>query len=210
MSKPINVLILGAGSVGGYFGSLMYERLPGLHVEFIARGEHLKSIKDNGLRVETGNRQIIVPVDRFFDDTEEITTPDIILVCTKSFDAVPALESIRHKILENTFIIPLCNGLEATEKIRDFFPDNIVTHGCAYINSRITAPGKITNLGKLQRICFGIDWIKLDLLKEFEDQLKLAGIETDCPDHITPVIWEKFAFYFSCRLCLNLPQLHPR
>ena len=50
--------IFGAGGVGGYFGGKLAQA--GEEVIFIARGEHLKAIRESGLRVDSvlGNFKI--------------------------------------------------------------------------------------------------------------------------------------------------------
>ena len=47
----MRVAILGAGSVGGYFGGRLSQA--GEDVVFIARGEHLNAMLTNGLRVDS-------------------------------------------------------------------------------------------------------------------------------------------------------------
>ena len=47
----MRIAIFGSGGVGGYFGALLARA--GHDVSFIARGEHLESIRQQGLRVKT-------------------------------------------------------------------------------------------------------------------------------------------------------------
>ena len=50
-SEDMKVAVIGAGGVGGYFGGLLARA--GHEVTFIARGRHLRAIKEDGLRVES-------------------------------------------------------------------------------------------------------------------------------------------------------------
>ena len=50
-SEDMKVAVIGAGGVGGYFGGLLARA--GHEVTFVARGPHLRAIKDNGLRIES-------------------------------------------------------------------------------------------------------------------------------------------------------------
>ena len=47
----MKIVIVGTGGVGGYFGAKLAKA--GNDVTFIARGEHLKAIKDNGLTIKS-------------------------------------------------------------------------------------------------------------------------------------------------------------
>jgi 2-dehydropantoate 2-reductase len=47
----MNIVIVGAGGVGGYFGAKIAKA--GFDVTFIARGKHFEAIKNNGLKVLT-------------------------------------------------------------------------------------------------------------------------------------------------------------
>lgn len=46
----MKIMIMGAGGVGGYFGSLLQKS--GQDVHYIARGNHLMAMKEHGLRIE--------------------------------------------------------------------------------------------------------------------------------------------------------------
>ena len=51
----MNIVVMGTGGVGGYFGARLANA--GHNVSFIARGKHLEAIKNNGLKIisETGD-----------------------------------------------------------------------------------------------------------------------------------------------------------
>lgn len=52
----MKIAIMGTGGVGGYFGGRLAHA--GREVVFIARGDHLKAIQQNGLRVKA-RREIL-------------------------------------------------------------------------------------------------------------------------------------------------------
>jgi len=49
----MQIAVIGAGGVGGYFGGQLARA--GYDVTFLARGEHLRKIRQNGLRVKSIN-----------------------------------------------------------------------------------------------------------------------------------------------------------
>lgn len=74
------ILIVGIGGVGGYFGGLLahaYESSQDLSICFMARGENLHSIKQNGLLVSNGNIEIHVSPDIISDDRFDFGEVDL-------------------------------------------------------------------------------------------------------------------------------------
>ncbi|MGB5881039.1 MAG: 2-dehydropantoate 2-reductase N-terminal domain-containing protein [Thermoanaerobaculia bacterium] len=51
----MRVAVVGAGGVGGYFGGRL--AVAGEEVTFIARGEHLQALREDGLRVWKASKE---------------------------------------------------------------------------------------------------------------------------------------------------------
>jgi 2-dehydropantoate 2-reductase len=54
----MRIVIFGTGGVGGFFGGRMAQA--GEDVTFIARGEHLRAIKANGLKVDSTEGDFVI------------------------------------------------------------------------------------------------------------------------------------------------------
>ena len=54
----MRVAVMGSGAVGGYFGGRL--AMAGHDVCFIARGEHLRAIRQTGLQVESTKGDFLV------------------------------------------------------------------------------------------------------------------------------------------------------
>src|SRR5262245_55728905 len=54
--QPMRICIYGAGAIGGYLGAMFAEA--GHEVSLVARGEHLKALRSNGLTLEIGGRAL--------------------------------------------------------------------------------------------------------------------------------------------------------
>lgn len=200
MFNKTKIVIAGIGGVGGYFGGLLARCYAGndeIAVYFIARGEHLTQIKNEGLKVIKGEIEFIAKPQLATDDPSEIGIADYIVVCTKNYDLDLLLNQIAPCVGKNTVILPLLNGIIAVEKIRAKFPDNIVPLGCTYIVSAIVKPGLVENLGNKQEIYFGLTNSENTELEKLESLLKFAGIEATLSDQINRLVWEKFIFLSS-------------
>ncbi|MFA6276366.1 MAG: 2-dehydropantoate 2-reductase [Pedobacter sp.] len=200
MTHKTKIVVAGIGGVGGYFGGLLARAYAGnddIEVHFIARGAHLKEIQEHGLTVIKGDIDFLAKPFLATDNAAEIGIADYIILCTKSYDLVEMLNQLTPCIGKETVLLPLLNGVEAVEKIREQFPNHLVPAGCAYIVSAIKEPGVVENMGNRQEIYFGLDNASDERLIVLEDLLKSAGIEATLSANISKLIWEKFIF-LSC------------
>ena len=74
----MRIAIFGTGGVGGYFGAQL--ALAGEEVSFSARGEHLRAIRAQGLRVETHEGEITIQHAQAYEDPTQAGVVDVVLV----------------------------------------------------------------------------------------------------------------------------------
>jgi 2-dehydropantoate 2-reductase len=130
MTTQLKIVIAGIGGVGGYFGGLLARAYAGnddIEVHFIARGAHLKKIQDHGLTVIKGDVDFIAKPFLATDHLTEIGIADYIIICTKSYDLAEMLNQLAPCIGTKTVLLPLLNGVEAVEKIREQFSKSFGT-----------------------------------------------------------------------------------
>jgi len=194
------VCIYGVGGVGGYYGGRIAEafqkdKTKGGEIYFIARGEHLRAIQQNGIIVKTPDRIIKSTPTKATHDVREIPAPDLILLCTKSYDLQGAVEAIKPQTKENTVVIPLLNGVDIYERIRIGLKSGIVLPSCVYLGTHIENPGVISQSGGNGIILSGKDPQFPAYTAESVRQLfKELGIGFEWNDSPYPAVWEKFIF----------------
>lgn len=191
------IIIAGVGGVGGYFGGLLakhYYNDEAIEINFFARGQHLEEIKKNGLKVIKGEKQFIAIPNTSTDNPIELGIANIILICTKSYDLEIVLQQLNPCIDDDTIILPLLNGIDSLEKIKNYYPNNLVLGGCVYVVSRLKQAGVIDNTGNIQTLYFGSENYNNDRLLILENILKNAGIEANLSSDISIIMWEKFIF----------------
>lgn len=195
------IVIVGLGGVGGYFGGLLAKRYvddPEIEIYFVARGIHLKKIKENGLTLitETGTLQVYPTLAT--DHVAEIGTADYIIMTPKSYDLESTVAQIKPIVGTHTVILPLLNGIDNSHRIRTLLQGIEVWQGCAYIVARLNEPGVVESSGGVHRLNFGYEYKQTnDRLTEFEMLLKDAGIDAIFHENIMHVIWTKFFFISS-------------
>ena len=200
MKKKTKIVVVGIGGVGGYYGGLLakkYSDSKDVEIIFVARGEHLKQIQAKGLKVITGKDEFIAVPTLATDNANEIGIADYILMCTKSYDLEATIEQIKPCIDENTFLLPLLNGVDGNERIKNILPNTTILSGCVYIVSRLKEAGVVENSGNIQSLYFGIDNIINDRLLLLEKLFKDANIDTKLSDKISSIVWKKFIFISS-------------
>jgi 2-dehydropantoate 2-reductase len=198
-----HICIYGTGGVGGYFGGKIAEgiyikNLSGYSVSFIARGEHLEAINRNGIKVITPRRTITAVPSVATDNINNISSPDLILLCVKSYDLDRAVMSLSARTSSITVVIPLLNGVDVYQRIRTNLNNGIILPACLYLGTHIESPGVINQSGGNGVIIFGPDprfprFTAHNVKSVFKDMD--IGFEW-LPDPM-PAIWEKYIFIAS-------------
>jgi len=150
----MKILIAGSGGVGSYVGARLI-RHTDAEVALLARGEHLKAIRQNGLTIEESDETYTVYPHHATDDTATLGVFDLILVTVKATALESTLKQLKSNIAPRTVIIPLLNGVGHDETIRRHYPDATVFDGHIYILSNITAPGVVRKRGNVFRLVWG-------------------------------------------------------
>ena len=197
MPNKTRIVIVGIGGVGGYFGGLLskkYSNGNDVEVVFVARGEHLKEIQNKGLTVIKGSENFVTKPYLATDDYNKIGVADYIIICTKSYDLKQTIEKLKPLISHGTILLPLLNGVSASDEILKILPHANVLKGCVFIVSKIKSPGIIENSGNIQKLSFGMDGPIGEAVLQLKDLMFDAGIDVTVSDKISTAIWEKFIF----------------
>jgi len=157
-------------------------------VHFIARGAHLRAMREHGLRVESGGGNVHVPKPHLHEDPSTIGQVDAVLFAVKLWDVEAAARKLKPAMRAGTIVIPFQNGIEAPEILRKHLGAKHVETGVAYIATSISAPGVITHTGAMQRLQVGV------AAKDFAAACKAAGINIELTEDIERARWEKFVF----------------
>ncbi len=189
----MRVAIFGTGGAGGYFGARLAHA--GEDVTFIARGEHLRAIREHGLRVETPGGDVLIHPARATDDPAEVGAVDVVLVGTKTWQLEEATRAMRPMIGPETFVVPLQNGVEAAAQLAQALGSERVLEGLCGTVSRVVAPGHILSLGQTNFVKFGEQDNQLSQRAErLRSAFERAGVRAEIPPDIRVALWEKFIF----------------
>ncbi|MFG6179553.1 2-dehydropantoate 2-reductase [Halomonas sp. THAF12] len=190
----MRLAIMGSGGVGGYFGARLAEA--GEDVTFIARGEHLATIRRSGLHVSSPEGDLVLEDVSATDDPGEIGVVDAVIVAVKAWQVPTAAETIRPLVGPDTLVLPLENGVEAADQLSEVLGEAPVLDGLCGILAWREAPGHIRHAGVSPFIRFGT---RLPAQRPGAERLKAVfdraiGVAAELPEDIEAAVWSKFLF----------------
>jgi 2-dehydropantoate 2-reductase len=187
----MRVAVVGAGGTGALLGASLQQA--GHDVAFLARGIHLAAMKCDGLRIESERGNVHLQKVKATDKADEIGVVDAIVFCVKLWDVESAGEQIRPLVGSETCLIPMQNGIDASERLIPILGIDHVLGGVAVLTGSIVAPGVVRQSGTHHRISFGeLDGTISDRVKAIETACEAAGIDTIVSDNINKDRWQKF------------------
>ena len=148
----MNILILGAGAIGGYYGARLIEA--GADVTFLVRPQRQALIAQQGLIVESELGRFEQPVKTVTADTVQAEF-DLVLLTCKTYDLAKAMDAIAAAMHADTKILPFLNGVAAYDVLDARFGRDRVLGGVAYIASMLTPEGSIVHRGKSETLLVG-------------------------------------------------------
>ncbi|MFO1084323.1 MAG: 2-dehydropantoate 2-reductase [Reyranellaceae bacterium] len=192
----MRIAVVGTGGVGGGYGAALAKA--GADVTFIARGAHLAAMKEKGLRVESPRGDTHLLPTQATDDPRTVGPVDVVLFCVKLWDVESAGEAIRPMVGPGTAVIPLQNGVDASERLTPILGHKAVMGGVANISATIAEPGVIRQTGTVMRIVFGeLDGRTSTRAEAFAALARRAGIDVVLSSSILSELWMKFILLAS-------------
>lgn len=187
----MKIAIIGTGGVGGYFGGKLAKA--GYDVTFVARGAHLKAMLSQGLKVKSVLGDFKIENVKATDKITEIQQPDLIILGVKAWQIREIRDDLAKIIYSNTVILPLQNGVLATDELSEKIDKSNIVGGLCRIISKIESPGVIQHLGVTPTIVFGeLDKSMSDRTAEIQKCFDTAGIESKVSEDIESELWKKF------------------
>jgi len=193
----VRIAVFGTGGVGGYFGGRLAEA--GEDVVFIARGEHLAAIQEQGLRVSSVAGDFIIKPAAATDIPASVGPVDLILVGVKAWQVSAAAEAMRPLIQATTAVLPLQNGIEAPQQLAVVLGERHVLGGLCRILAFVGGPGHIRHTGVEPYLAFGElnDSPSQRTEQLFETFSRARGVRVEIPADIQVAMWSKFLFIAS-------------
>ncbi|HEX7330753.1 MAG TPA: 2-dehydropantoate 2-reductase [Pyrinomonadaceae bacterium] len=192
----MRIAVFGTGGVGGYFGGRLAKA--GENVIFIARGDHLRAIKENGLKVESRDGEFVIYPATATDNVADVGAVDLVIVGVKAWQVPDAARAMKPLVGSNTTVLPLQNGVEAVSQLVNTLGTDSVIGGLCRIVSFVVEPGHVRHAGFKPSVIIGeLDNTRTDRITEIEQMFKRAGVEITIATNIQVALWTKFLFIAS-------------
>jgi 2-dehydropantoate 2-reductase len=192
-SEPRSVAVVGAGGVGGLLGGMLARA--GVDVRMLVRGAALEAIRARGIRVVSPGGAYTAPVARASASAVDLGVADLVLVTVKTWQLPELAPQLVPLVGERTIVVPLQNGVEASEQLAVALGDDPVVGGAARVISWIERPGEIRRVDIPTSLTIGLrrpgPTADLDACAA---TLVDAGIEVVVTDAIESARWMKFLF----------------
>jgi 2-dehydropantoate 2-reductase len=181
--------IMGAGAIGAFIGSVLQRSCH--EVTFIARGQHLESIKKNGLIIET-NQEVYKVDGKFSNDPSALYESDLVLFCVKSNDTEETANRLKNVIKKEANILTLQNGVDNEEYLSNIFGKERVFSCATYIQSAILKPGTVKQIGEVKLVIGELNSSAMSTAQKIAVILNDSGINTRHSSKIMNSKWKKY------------------
>ncbi len=185
------ILMVGAGSVGGFFGARLAKTNP--DVSFLLRPKTLAAVKRNGLTIRSADGTFTVR-PQAAADARDLPRPDLIVLAVKAYDLDEVLTQIEPVLTDQTVILTLQNGIDTEDRLLARLQRDCVVGGVAYIYSKIAEAGVIDHYKKGAVAIGEFMGYESDRLLKIRDVFASANIPCHLSKDIRRSKWEKMCW----------------
>jgi 2-dehydropantoate 2-reductase len=203
------VCIVGAGAIGGWLGVGLARA--GCAVSFLARGETLKALQTQGLKLQSGEQPEQVHVVRASNSAADLGVQDLVIIAVKA----PALREVAQQIApllgKDTVVLTAMNGVpwwflqgfggelanqslssvDATGDIAAAIPAAHVIGGVVHASCSVASPGVIRHAFGNKIIVGEPSGQITPRVTALAKLLEKAGFEAPIAEQIQRDIWFK-------------------
>jgi 2-dehydropantoate 2-reductase len=188
----MNILVVGAGALGSVFGGFLSRENK---VWLVGRNPHMKAIEDRGLKISG------IWGEHLFNNLCPVTSvenvkekQDLIFVTTKSYDTLEAINSVKHLLKDDGYLITMQNGIGNEEIATDIVGKDRVLGGMVIFGVTLMEPGHVKVTVYASECLVGEVGIKTNKIEKMAALIKRGGIPTRPSEDIIRDKWMK-AFY---------------
>lgn len=186
------IAVVGVGGVGGYLAGMLCKTFE--NVTVVARGERKASIEEKGIVLHSDcNGEIVSRPGKVVSNCLELDEQDFIFVCVKNYSLKEICEELKSVVTDHTIVIPVMNGADVGERVREYLGRGIVVDSLIYIVAFANKDYSITQQGDFANLRIGqIVDPQPDSVKAVSDLLSEASITHKISEDIECDIWKKY------------------
>jgi 2-dehydropantoate 2-reductase len=186
----MRLLVVGAGSTGGYFGGRLAEA--GRDVTFLVRPRRAAQLQATGLNIVSPHGDVTLRPKLVTADA--IAAPyDAVLLAVKAYSLDAAIEDFAAAVGPRTAIIPTLNGMRHIDVLAARFGEEAVVGGVCKVAATVDPEGRVLQLAAFQELAYGErDGSVSSRMEELDAFMQGAGFEARLSGAIGYEMWEKW------------------
>ena len=187
MSNIEAVSVVGAGAMGSFFASKLYD-MDNNCVSLIAKGERYDRLRDRGLLVNSTHYSIPV-----ISPSDKMCPADLIIVAVKHHDLAEAIRDIEYRVGDNTLMLSVMNGIDSEEQIGAVYGMEKVLYAVAVGIDAVRQGNHVTYTTQGKLLFGEAENLTLtERVKRMQALFDRAAIAYDTPTDMIRVLWWKF------------------
>ncbi len=135
--------VIGTGAVGSFYGAKL--AAAGHPVRFLGRAD-VPTLRRDGLRVASGDGDLVLPAVDAFDDPEAVPSSDVVLIAVKATMPNPAAATLARLPGGSTAVVSLQNGLGIEADLEGAAGARPLAGGLCFIAANRVGPGHVEHL----------------------------------------------------------------
>ena len=204
----MNITVIGAGAIGGHIAAKL--AAAGGHVKVVARGEHLKAIRERGLKLMENGDEAVARVEAT-DRIADAGGADLIVLGVKAHQLAPIASEVASIVTPSTTLMTTQNGipwwyffkhggphegvtLESVDPggvIARHLPIDAVVAAISYQAAEIESPGVIRHIEGHRLPVAEIDGQKTARIAALSELFTKAGFKSPPLSDVRAEIWTK-------------------
>src|SRR5277367_4140865 len=204
----MNVTVIGAGAIGGHIAAKL--AAAGERVKVVARGAHLKAIREHGLKLKENGEEIVARVQAT-DRIAEAGGADLVVLGVKAHQLTPIAAELASIVTPSTTLMTTQNGipwwyfykhggrhegvqLESVDPgglIARHLPIDAVVAAISYQAAEIERPGVIRHIEGHRLPVAEIDGQKTERITALSELFTRAGFKSPALSDVRVEIWMK-------------------
>jgi 2-dehydropantoate 2-reductase len=181
--------VLGAGGVGGLVGGALARA--GHPVTLLVRPGRRGQYPER-MTVESGALGAFEAPVRVADRLDEQF--DVVWITVKATALEEALDSVPPERLGSGVVVPLLNGVDHVEQLRDRYGPERVLPGTMSVEAEQIGPGRIRHLSAFADVQVAPGSATRALAEAISDELSGAGLTCEISEDEATMLWSKLCF----------------
>ncbi|WP_375458574.1 2-dehydropantoate 2-reductase [uncultured Enterovirga sp.] len=186
----MRLLVVGAGSTGGYFGARL--AAAGRDVTFLVRPARAAQLAADRLRIVSAQGDLAIK-PKTVTATDLGVPYDGVLLTVKAYSLAAAMDDVAPAVGPDTMILPVLNGMRHMDVLAARFGPDRVLGGVCNVATTIDDEGRILHLSPFHSLSYGeLDGETSDRLRLLDETMRGASFDARMSSSIQEEMWEKW------------------